>query len=378
MRIIDRYVLGMFIRNYLISFMVLIGMYVALDLVFNFANLTQSKGASLAIPVWRELFDIARFYFYQSFEFFVFLSGMIAVVAAAFTLMRLSRFNETTALLAAGTPLLRVAVSVILAGAVLNFVLLPIDQEILLPRFIPELIRQHGEIHDETARPLAVNMMQDKYDGLFNAAMYIPSTPRSPAHVEFLDVIERGPDLRPISHLYATRAIWNQKLRRWDLVDGRRVSIAPPDQKTNPAVETNVAYYQSDLTPEEIAVNRGKDYIQLLPTRTISELLSRNRYGTIDLLRTKHMRFTQPITNLILLLLTISTVLTRTPGTLKTAAVRCTILTGLCMTAIFVCFQLAGAPPIGASISLWSALMAWLPIFIFGPMAVYLLDHVKS
>jgi lipopolysaccharide export system permease protein len=378
MRIIDRYVLGMFIRNYLISFMVLISMYIILDMVFNFSSLTQSRDSSLSIPIWRVLADILAYYYYQSFVFFVYLSGMIAVVAAAFTLLRLSRFNETTALLAAGTPLLRVSLSVILAGVVLNFVLLPIDQEILIPHYIPRLNRDKGDIHEEKVHSFAVNMMEDRYDGLFNAAVYYPAMADSPAHIDYLDVIERGSDLAPVAHLYSDEAVWNAKLRRWDLTGGRRVPIAPPGLQTNLPVESDVTFYQSDLTPDEIALNLGKDYIQLLPTSTISTLLTRNRYGTIDLLRTKHLRFTQPISNVILLLLAISTVMTRTPGTLKSAALRCTLLTGLCMASIFLSYQLAGVPPNAGMINLWPALMAWLPIFIFGPLAVFLLDHVKS
>src|SRR5208337_3273030 len=130
MKIIDRYVLGAFVKNYLISLMVLVGMYVALDMVFNFGNLTQSLSSSENYTAWRMIYDIGNFYFYKAFLFFVQLSGMIAVVAAAFTMMRLSRFNEMTALLAAGMPMYRVAMPVILAGVVLNVILLPIDQEV--------------------------------------------------------------------------------------------------------------------------------------------------------------------------------------------------------------------------------------------------------
>ena len=335
MKIIDRYVLGMFIRNYLISFMVLISMYVVLDMVFNFSTLTQQRDVSLAIPIWRVLADIGWYYFYQSFVFFVHLSGMIAVVAAAFTLLTLSRFNETTAILAAGTPLLRVVLSVMLAGVVLNFVLLPIDQEILIPRFIPQLNRDKGEIHNDKVKTFPVSMMEDSHNGLFNAAVYYPAMAGEPAHLDYLDVIERGADFSPTGHLYSAKAAWNRAKRQWDLTEGRRVPISPPGLQTNLPVETDVASYKSDLTPDEIALNLGKDYIQLLPTETISQLLTRNRFGTIDLLRTKHLRFTQPISNVILLLLAISTVMTRTPGTLKTAALRCTLLTGLCMASIF-------------------------------------------
>src|SRR6185295_17900259 len=44
MKIIDRYVTWNFFKNYLVSFMVLIGMYVVLDMVFNFDDLADLKG----------------------------------------------------------------------------------------------------------------------------------------------------------------------------------------------------------------------------------------------------------------------------------------------------------------------------------------------
>jgi len=43
----------MFVKNYLISFMVLIGMYIALDMVFNFGNLNAIQGA-----IAHRVFDI--------------------------------------------------------------------------------------------------------------------------------------------------------------------------------------------------------------------------------------------------------------------------------------------------------------------------------
>ena len=43
MRILDRYVLKTFLKNYLISLMVLVGMYIVLDMVFNFGDLVDVK-----------------------------------------------------------------------------------------------------------------------------------------------------------------------------------------------------------------------------------------------------------------------------------------------------------------------------------------------
>src|SRR6185503_14623324 len=134
MKILDKYVLISFLKNYLISLMVLIGLYVVLDMVFNFDELAevQSKqSAAGALSIFNLLKSIADYYFFQSFKIFVHLSGIIPIVAAAFTLIRLSRFNELTASLAAGVPLLRTAFPILIAGLVVN-ALVYVDQEVLI------------------------------------------------------------------------------------------------------------------------------------------------------------------------------------------------------------------------------------------------------
>src|SRR4051812_32360712 len=115
MKLLDRYVLVSFIKNYLISFMVLVGLYVVLDMVFNFDELAEVKtqagsGLESMLSVRPA---IINFYFHQWFLFFIQLAGVIPVVAASFTLLRMSRFNELTATLAAGVSLLRIAAPII-------------------------------------------------------------------------------------------------------------------------------------------------------------------------------------------------------------------------------------------------------------------------
>ncbi len=376
--IIDRYVLGAFVKNYLISLMVLVGMYIALDMVFNFGNLTQALPWAENFTIWRMISDIADFYFYKAFFFFVQLSGMIAVVAAAFTVVRLSRLNEMTALLAAGTPLIRIAMPIIVAGVVLNVILLPIDQEVIIPQMIPKLMRDHGDVHESSVKTYPVNMMEDPVGGLFNAAAYSPPRKYSPAKIEYLDVIERDAEFQPVSHLYADEAVWNTALKRWDLTNGFSVPIAAPVDQVKLAQATPRTYYKTQMTPDEIALNLGKGYIELLPLQKINQLLSLNRYGTLDLLRAKHLRMAQWLLNVFLLLLAISTVLTREPGRLKSSAAKCLVLTGLCMGSVFVTYQMAASPPDPQLTNLWPALMAWVPIFIFGPLSILLMSRVKS
>jgi len=394
MRIIDRYVTVSFVRNYVISFMVLVGMYVVLDMVFNFNSLVdfQSTNAAGMQSVFEAFYDIFDYYFYQCFLIFVHLSGIIPVVAAAFTLMRLSRFNELTALLAAGVPLLRIAAPVIIAAVLLNGLLL-VDQELVIPAMIPKLVREHDEVRKGTRSYYSIEAMQDSTGGLVYAARYFPNPPAGTPYILDLDVVERTPVthqagndaqtlLVPSAHIEADEAHWNPVAQQWDLVNGRRVIGLIPPQRVS--AEMPCPIYKSNVTPEEIALYRSGGFVELLPTHRIDQLLERpNLYGKTDLLRVKHWRVAQPLMNVILLLLAIPCVLTREPGTLKTAATKTLLLMGIAMGTVFLFHQFAGSMPAALAArpsgsNTWAMLMAWMPIFLFGPTSVFLLDRVKT
>ena len=70
----------------------------------------------------------------------------------------------------------------------------------------------------------------------------------------------------------------------------------------------------------------------------------------------------------------------RALGQLKAAAMKCLIYSGLCMATTFVSTMLASQPQIAGPGWQWQwpALMAWVPILIFGPCAVYLLDKIET
>jgi lipopolysaccharide export system permease protein len=375
MKILDRYVLGLFLKNYLISFMVLIGLFVVLDMVFNFDEFAKVRavgGGAAEI-----LSGITSYYFYRIFLIYVHLSGIIPVVAAAFTLMRLSRFNELAAILAAGVPLVRVAMPIIFAGLLLN-VLVFVDQELIIPRMIPQLTRDRDEVYDEAARAFPVQAMEGDENTLLVAGRFIPATRQSPATMLVVDFIERDEHAQAMRHVSADRAQWDEERELWLLTKGREVRDLLPHQLHTPPQA--IAEYPPRVTPEEIALYRSGDYVGLLSTQSINQLLQSPRmYRTSDLLRVKHFRWTQLVANVLLLLLAIPCVLTREPGALKSAAVKCIALTGLCLGGIFLAYHIAGLPPPGAQwTDRWPAIWAWVPIFVFGPLAVFLLDRTSQ
>jgi lipopolysaccharide export system permease protein len=381
MKILDRYVLLSFLKNYLISFMVLIGLYIVMDMVFNFDELAEPQvtgavgGVASVVTIMR---GIADYYFYKSFQIFVHLSGIIPVVAAAFTLIRLGRFNELTASLAAGVPLLRTAMPIIIAAMVAN-VLLVVDQELIIPGMIPKLTRKHDELHQSSSHTFRVAAMQDESGGLLNVARYHPPVDEKPAWMEEVDVTLVDNNFTPVAHIRAKKGEWDRRSKEWKLTDGVRVTGLSPGVNRGIKEEPWPAY-KSSITPDEVALYRSGEYVELLPTSRIKLLLERPKnYGTIDLQRVKHSRFTQPLLNVILLLLAIPCLLSREPGQIKTGIMYCVVLCGACLATIFLSYQLAGTPPGGAQwADRWPAIMAWAPILIFGPIAVFLLDRVKT
>ena len=382
MKILDRYVLLSFVRNYLIAMLVLIGTFVVMDMVIRFDELSElrgpSAGATGAAPSTLEVVGaIANYYFYQCFYIFVHLSGIIPVVAAAFTLIRMTRFNELSAILAAGVPLLRVAAPIIIAAVVMNLLLI-VDQELLIPSIVPQLTRKHDKLVSGQGESFRIEMIQDDRGDLLTASRYMPIGPDGGPVMLELDVIERDEQLLPVAHLTADRADWDPQARHWRLTNGRRVTGLRPDMRRSPEVPVDA--YQSNITPDEIALSESGDFVNLLSTERINELLQRRTsYGAVALQRVKHARFTQWIMNIILLLLAIPFVLVRQPQDLRNSILKCLVLVGLCMAAVFLAYQIAGRPPPGAQwVDRWPAVWAWAPILLFGPVALVLLDRLYT
>ena len=83
--------------------------------------------------------------------------------------------------------------------------------------------------------------------------------------------------------------------------------------------------------------------------------------------------------NVVMLLVAIPCVLTREPGRLKQSITKCLVFVGICFAGYFVAFQLAGSRPLGNfSLDQWAAMMALVPILLFGVASALLLDRLAK
>ena len=166
------------------------------DIVYSIDVSGTAQGLAGVGEIVRGIVD---YYYYQSFLIFAHMSGVIPVVAVAFTLIRLSRFNELSAILAAGVPLLRLSAPIVFAALGLN-VLLFIDQEAVIPQMIPKLTRSHDQVQQglsNFAKGYPIQAMQDSDRSLLMSTRFTPSASDEPAHMTDVDVIERDSQLLP-------------------------------------------------------------------------------------------------------------------------------------------------------------------------------------
>src|SRR5258706_1821895 len=233
MKILDRYISAGFLKNYILSFMILVGLYVMLDMLFNFDNLMAvqtREGLTGTDAIWPLLKTIWDYYFYQVFLIFVTLSGIIPVVAAAFTLMRMSRQNELSAILSAGVPLLRLAWPIIVVAIILNALLL-VDQEVVIPAMIPKLTRSHNEAGKETTNGFPIESMQDENGNLVLAAKYYPD-PDHPYMVK-VTIVQRNDEFQARAQITAERADWEPRVNggQWKLTGALLMTGLEPGAK---------------------------------------------------------------------------------------------------------------------------------------------------
>ena len=115
----------------------------------------------------------------------------------------------------------------------------------------------------------------------------------------------------PVAHVTADAAECDPAAGAWR-ADGRAARDGPAAAEPRARRSSRSDVYKSNITPDEIALWKSGDFVNLLSTERINECSrAATSYGALELQRVKHARFTQWIMNIILLLLAIPFVLVR-------------------------------------------------------------------
>ena len=133
---------------------------------------------------------------------------------------------------------------------------------------------------------------------------------------------------------------------------------------------THPEFYESDLSPEAIQLRQAEGWIRFLSLGQLRELQQQGSSNVDAIVRTRHARIATPLVSIVLLLLGLPFFLDRSPGNVMHDTGKCLLVCGLCYVASFVAQSIRPEAP--------SALLAWIPIFVFGTVAIVLLDRVRT
>ena len=286
--------------------------------------------------------------------------------AAAFTLGLMLRNNELTALIAAGMPLQRLAVplvfcSILLVGAWMA------NRELLLPSLAHKVARSHNDIVGQ--HTVGVSCVRDENDAILTANGFTPRDGR----LEKVYIIEPAQHGRHL--VQADAATYDYERRTWRLERGVRKTMQDPTKAQGFDVAIKPQYvdeFAFTLTPEELVLRRNAQWADLLSLRQLNSLLkSHNLANRAAVDMSRHIRLTQPLIQWVLLLLAIPFFLIREPSNVMGAGGKALLLTGAFFLISFIAHSIVKDES-------YAALVAWIPILVFGPLAVVQLANVKT
>ena len=363
MKILDRYVAKNFLTGYAIAFFVLIGMRIITDLFVNLDEFTEHSELS-TIAVIRHIF---LFYGYNSTLYFRDFAGMITVVAAAFSFGRMVRSNELVAIMASGVSLKRTISPIVILSLVFTGVLL-IDQELIIPRLADRLVRSHDDIPGQES--YSVLFLSDAKGSLICSKRFDTETTMLHDPTILLRKNIRPGLWQVTGRIDADSATDVDKTGEWKFVNGRYL-----DFDSNEGARP-IDSYTSSVTAKNISVRRKSEYKTLLSLRQLIALADQGTDKDLARLYSqKHFRITDPIINIVMLLISLPILVCRDPKTMKSAVMVSFALTGACFVTTFACKILATEIVFD---KVMPELWAWLPVFIFLPIAIIELDSMKT
>jgi lipopolysaccharide export LptBFGC system permease protein LptF len=104
MKILDKYVAKNFLYGYCITLFVMLGMFLTIDLFMNLDEFAELVGKENSVTgeeltLQDVVMNVVRFYSVRCSLWYKDMAGMIIVIAAVFSLARMTRNNELVAVM---------------------------------------------------------------------------------------------------------------------------------------------------------------------------------------------------------------------------------------------------------------------------------------
>lgn len=396
MKTLDAYLTRLFLLNFVVLLAVLMTLFVLVDFIVDIDEFLQAGAAWAAEGrfggnrVVATLAAVGGYYGPQSLLIYVFLSGPIVVGAMGFTFAQLSRKRELLAMLAGGISLHRVAMPVVVAGALLAAATLPV-QEFVLPRLASELLRSKADLKISDERSNPVVFVPDGAGNLWSAADF--SMAATPPRLAKLRVLERREDGGLERLVLAEEATWREDAGavalgaeitgEWELTQGD--GLRPPQVGAGAAPEAidvdrafsklePVATLRTRLSPEVLVAQQAALLPSVLSLRRLQSLAGNEALSPAQravFKRTVWGRFSLLILNVLLLVIALPFFVRRVPGDVMRLSVQaCGVVLGAWAGGILM---LQASPA-----SLPPVVSAWIPVALYLPVAAFASTRIRT
>ncbi|HET6572669.1 MAG TPA: LptF/LptG family permease [Fimbriiglobus sp.] len=364
MTTLDRMFVGSFLRSYLIVLVSLLSLYVIVDLFTNLDDF--SKGATFA----DNLRHISWYYATRVSQIFDRLCEAITLLGAMFTVAWMQRNNELLPQLSAGVSTRRV-IRPVLAGAALTLALGPLNQELVIPRIAEELTAERDDFEGLKKTPVKGAYEPNGVHLEGQAAV------RADRMIRYLWVT--FPQGRTgMVHLTAEEAVYvppgdGPHTGGWNLFHTKPKDLS--DSELPPGLERlgMGRYFLHTREVDFDTVTRGANWFLFASTPQIREILAKpgaRRQPQVAV--AFHMRLTRPLIGILLTVMGLAVILRDQNRHVFINAGLCLILCAVFYTTMYGCKYLGENDLIGPPLA------AWLPVLIFTPLAVALVDAIHT
>ena len=125
MKLLDRYIIKNFLYGYFIALSVMLGLFLTIDLFLNidefaeyFDEINPQTEQEFTLAEVSSL--VVRYYAVRCCLWYKNIAGMVMVIAAVFSLARMTRNNELIAVMASGMSLKRILAPILLLALLLS------------------------------------------------------------------------------------------------------------------------------------------------------------------------------------------------------------------------------------------------------------------
>ena len=362
MTILDRQLFLNYLRSYAIVLSCLLGLYVTVDLFMNLDSFSQGT--------FRQNIDhMLRYYAAQVFKIFDLLTEVITLAAAVFTVAWLQRNNELLPQLSAGVPTRRV-VRPIFIGTLLTLALGPANKELFIPAVADELTAPR----DDPKRERAVEVR----GGFDSTGVHLEGLNGYRAEKKVVNLSITFPTNSPtgLAHLSAKEAVYvpatgAPQTGGWMLYSTVPSEIDPPPPNLEPI--SIGRYFLATKEMDFEAVTRRADWYTLASTPDLRRLLAKPDPRRQPQIAVEfHRRIVRPGVGIVMVLLGLAVIL-------RDQNRHVFINTGLTLVLVFAFYVVVlGCKYLGDMDLIAPPLAAWLPILLFGPVAVVWFDAVHT